>query len=105
MLRAVVWTRDDLLASVSSCLPLPGGMGQALSLNVVGRCGGRSAVMGIVVITKIDLDSHADLNLRFRDAGYPVWPVSIRTGDGLDALAAEVGRNFDAFDLALNHAQ
>jgi ribosome biogenesis GTPase len=43
-----------------------------------------------VVITKIDLTTHADLSLRFRNAGYQVWPVSIRTGEGVEELAAEI---------------
>lgn len=43
-----------------------------------------------VVITKTDLTTHADLSLRFRNAGYPVWPVSVRTGDGLEALVEEI---------------
>jgi len=43
-----------------------------------------------VVISKIDLASHADLGRRFRNVGYPVWPVSIRTGEGVDDLAAEL---------------
>jgi ribosome biogenesis GTPase len=41
-----------------------------------------------VVITKIDLATHADLLRRFKLAGYPSWPVSIRTGEGVDELAA-----------------
>jgi len=43
-----------------------------------------------VVITKIDLASHADLSTRFRNAGYPFWPVSILTGEGIEDLAAEL---------------
>jgi ribosome biogenesis GTPase / thiamine phosphate phosphatase len=43
-----------------------------------------------VVITKTDLATHADLLRRFRLAGYPVWPVSIRTGDGVEELADEI---------------
>jgi len=43
-----------------------------------------------VVITKTDLKTHADLSHRFKTAGYPVWPVSIRTGDGIEELAAEM---------------
>ena len=43
-----------------------------------------------LVITKIDLASHADLSHRFRSAGYQVWPASIRTGEGIDALAREL---------------
>lgn len=43
-----------------------------------------------VVVTKIDLASHADLQRRFRQAGYPVFPVSIRTGEGIEPLAAEL---------------
>jgi ribosome biogenesis GTPase / thiamine phosphate phosphatase len=43
-----------------------------------------------VVITKTDLATHADLLRRFRSAGYPVFPVSIRTDDGLEDLAAEL---------------
>lgn len=41
-----------------------------------------------IVITKIDLASHADLGTRYRNAGYSLWPVSILTGDGIDDLAA-----------------
>ncbi len=43
-----------------------------------------------VVLSKIDLATHADLLRRFRLAGYPVWPVSIRTGDGVDELADQL---------------
>lgn len=43
-----------------------------------------------VVITKIDLASHADQLRRFRHAGYPVWAVSIRTGEGIDDLASQL---------------
>ena len=43
-----------------------------------------------VVITKIDLKTHADLSHRFKQAGYPVWPVSILTGEGIDGLASEI---------------
>ena len=43
-----------------------------------------------VVITKTDLKTHADLSHRFKAAGYQVWPVSIRTGDGIEELAAEI---------------
>lgn len=47
-------------------------------------------VPAAVVLTKIDLASHADLLRRFRHAGYPVFPVSIRTGEGVDELAGEL---------------
>ncbi len=43
-----------------------------------------------VVITKIDLDTHADLSLRFRNAGYQVWPVSVRTGEGIAELTETI---------------
>lgn len=43
-----------------------------------------------VVVTKTDLTTHADLSLRFRNAGYPVWPVSVKTGDGLEAFVDEI---------------
>ncbi len=43
-----------------------------------------------VVITKTDLKTHADLSHRFKTAGYSIWPVSIRTGDGIEELAAEM---------------
>jgi ribosome biogenesis GTPase len=43
-----------------------------------------------VVVTKIDLASHADLSRRFRIAGYPLWAVSIRTGEGIEELAREL---------------
>lgn len=43
-----------------------------------------------LVITKIDLASPADLSHRFRSAGYQVWPASIKTGEGIDALVKEL---------------
>lgn len=43
-----------------------------------------------LVITKIDLASPADLSHRFRSAGYQVWPASIKTGEGVEALAKEL---------------
>lgn len=43
-----------------------------------------------LVITKIDLASHADLSRRFRSAGYQVWPASILTGEGIEALSREL---------------
>lgn len=41
-----------------------------------------------LVVNKIDLDPGVDLLSRYRDAGYDVFPVSARRGDGLDAIRA-----------------
>ena len=43
-----------------------------------------------VVITKTDLASHADLQHRYRSAGYLVWAVSVLTGEGVEDLAREL---------------
>jgi ribosome biogenesis GTPase len=41
-----------------------------------------------VVVNKIDLDPGAELIRRSRAAGYPVFPTSARTGEGIAELAA-----------------
>ena len=41
-----------------------------------------------LVVNKVDLDRGTALVERCRRAGYPVYPTSVRTGEGLDALRA-----------------
>lgn len=41
-----------------------------------------------VVVNKVDLDPGTALVERCRRAGYPVYPTSVRSGEGLDALRA-----------------
>ncbi len=41
-----------------------------------------------LIINKIDLDPGSTLAGRYRNAGYEVWPTSVRTGAGLAALKA-----------------
>ena len=46
-----------------------------------------------VIVNKVDLDPGAALQQRFRRAGYPVFPTSVRTGEGMDGLrSALAGR-------------
>jgi len=45
-----------------------------------------------VVINKIDLDPGTWLEARCRQAGYPVYRTSARTGEGLEALRAAMAR-------------
>ncbi len=41
-----------------------------------------------LVVNKVDLDPGEELVARYRAAGYEVFPVSVRTGRGLDAIRA-----------------
>lgn len=41
-----------------------------------------------VVVNKVDLDPGTALVERCRRAGYPVYPTSVRSGEGLEALSA-----------------
>lgn len=45
-------------------------------------------IAAAVVLNKIDLDPGTALRARFAAAGYPVFPVSVMRGDGLEALRA-----------------
>jgi len=50
-------------------------------------------IAAAVIINKVDLSGAAELEARFRKAGYPVFRTSARTGEGLPALrAAMAGR-------------
>lgn len=39
-----------------------------------------------VIVNKVDLDRGTGLQERFRGAGYPVYPTSVRTGEGMAKL-------------------
>jgi ribosome biogenesis GTPase len=43
-----------------------------------------------IVLNKIELEPSADLAERYAAAGYPIFPVSARTGQGIAALLAEL---------------
>jgi ribosome biogenesis GTPase len=50
-------------------------------------------IAAAVVLNKIDLDPGAEIAQRSRRAGYPVFPTSVKTGDGMESLrAALAGR-------------
>ncbi len=40
-----------------------------------------------MIVTKIDLDPGTALIARYRGAGYDVWPISTKSGDGVSAIA------------------
>lgn len=84
--RAVAANLDRVLVLASVASPKP-NLGLIDRLLVIAEA---NEIPAGVVITKIDLTTHADLSHRLRAAGYPVWPVSIRTGEGIDELAAEI---------------
>lgn len=50
-----------------------------------------------LVINKIDLDLGLGLAQHYRNAGYEVWPLSVRTGSGLDALRAWLPNHASVF--------
>lgn len=84
--RPIAANLDRVLVTVSVAQPKP-NLGLIDRLLVIAEANGIPAGL---VITKIDLTTHADLALRFKPAGYPLWPVSIRTGEGIEALTAEL---------------
>jgi ribosome biogenesis GTPase len=84
--RPVAANLDRVLVLTAVAHPKP-NLGLIDRLLVIAEA---NEIPAGVVITKTDLTTHADLSLRFRNAGYPIWPVSIRTGDGIDDLAAEI---------------
>ena len=43
-----------------------------------------------LIINKIDLDPGTSLIERFTQAGYPIFAVSVKTGEGVEALRAEL---------------
>ena len=43
-----------------------------------------------LIVNKIDLDPGSPLIQRFTQAGYPIFPVSVKTGEGLDTLREEL---------------
>jgi ribosome biogenesis GTPase len=50
-------------------------------------------IAAAVVLNKVDLDPGTALAERCRRAGYPVYPTSVKTGEGMDSLkAALAGR-------------
>lgn len=56
-----------------------------------------SGIQGVIVLNKCELESDLDVAERLEDfnrIGYPVFRVSARTGDGLDALKNLVGGKF-----------
>jgi ribosome biogenesis GTPase len=44
------------------------------------------ALAAAVVLNKVDLDPGTAIAERCRQAGYPVYPTSVKTGDGVEAL-------------------
>lgn len=84
--RPVAANLDRVMALTAVMSPRP-NLGLIDRLLVIAEA---NEIPAGVVITKTDLKTHADLSHRFKTAGYPVWPVSIRTGDGIDELAAEI---------------
>ncbi len=47
-----------------------------------------NSIPAAVVVNKVELDPGLDLIQRCREAGYPVFPTSARTGQGIEELAA-----------------
>jgi ribosome biogenesis GTPase len=84
--RPVAANLDRVLVLTAVMSPKP-NLGLIDRLLVIAEA---NEIAAGVVITKTDLKTHADLSHRFKAAGYPIWPVSIRTGDGIEDLAAEM---------------
>ena len=80
--RPIAANLDRVLVTVSVTQPVP-NLGLIDRLLAIAEA---NEIPAGLVITKIDLTTFADLSLRFKSAGYPIWPVSIRTGQGIEEL-------------------
>lgn len=87
--RPIAANIDTVFVVTSNCDPAP--VPQLIDrLLVVAES---NEIAAAVVINKMDLDSGTGLEQRFRQAGYPVFRTSAKTGEGLEALrAAMAGR-------------
>ena len=87
--RPIAANIDTVFVVTSNCDPAP--VPQLIDrLLVVAEA---NEIPAAVVITKVDLDAGTWLEDRCRNAGYPVFRTSARTGEGLAALrAALAGR-------------
>jgi ribosome biogenesis GTPase len=87
--RPIAANIDTVFVVTSNCDPAP--VPQLIDrLLVVAES---NEIAAAVVINKMDLDPGTRLEARFRQAGYPVFRTSAKTGEGLDALrAAMAGR-------------
>ncbi len=87
--RPIAANIDTVFVVTSNCDPAP--VPQLIDrLLVVAES---NEIAAAVVINKMDLDPGTWLEQRFRQAGYPVFRTSAKTGEGLEALrAAMAGR-------------
>lgn len=87
--RPIAANIDTVFVVTSNCDPAP--VPQLIDrLLVVAEA---NEIAAAVVINKVDLDPGTWLEVRFRQAGYPVFRTSAKTGEGLPALrAAMAGR-------------
>ncbi len=82
--RPVAANLDRVLVTTSVAQPKP-NLGLIDRLLAIAEA---NEIPAGLVITKIDLTTHADLARRFKSAGYPIWPVSIKTGEGIAEFVA-----------------
>lgn len=80
--RPVAANLDRVLVTTAVAQPKP-NLGLIDRLLAIAEA---NEIPAGLVITKIDLAPFADLALRFKSTGYPIYPVSIRTGEGIDDL-------------------
>lgn len=82
--RPVAANIDQVLVVTAAADPAP--VPQLIDrLLVVAEA---NSIPASVIINKIDLDAGLALSHRFRAAGYQVFSTSVRTGEGIAALAA-----------------
>lgn len=82
--RPVAANIDAVLVVTSTADPAP--IPQLIDrLLVVAEA---NSIPAAVVVNKIDLDPGGALIARCRTAGYPVYPTSVKTGEGIDAFGA-----------------
>lgn len=82
--RPVAANIDQVLVVTAAADPAP--VPQLIDrLLVVAEA---NSIPASVIINKIDLDAGLALSERFRAAGYEVFSTSVRTGEGIAALAA-----------------
>jgi ribosome biogenesis GTPase / thiamine phosphate phosphatase len=85
--RPVAANIDEVFVVTATAAPAP--IPQLIDrLLVVAEA---NSIHASVVVNKIELDAGRDLIERCRSAGYPVYPTSVKTGEGIGRFAAALG--------------
>lgn len=93
LIRPPVANLDYLVMVVSVCEPVP----NLIVLDKLIAISEYKDITPLIVITKMDLSEHYDLENIYLRAGYKVFCVSSATGEGVAELKKELVGNISAF--------